>query len=78
MPLGRGFKPFVAWYGDMAMAPHLIELLGLGKITVELIFHPPVRLERFADRKALSAHCREVVAQGVAAANAGRALPPGP
>ena len=78
MPLGRGFKPFVAWYGDMTMAPHLIELLGLGKITVELIFHPPVRLERFADRKALSAHCREVVAQGVAAANAGRAPPPGP
>lgn len=71
MPLGRGFKPLVAWYGDMAMAPHLVELLGLGKITVELIFHPPVSLEAFPSRKALSAHCQEVVAQGVAAANAG-------
>ncbi len=73
MPLGRGFKPFVAWYGDMAMASHLFDLAGLGRITVDLIFHPPVARETFPSRKALSMHCQDVVARGVATANAGLA-----
>ncbi len=73
MPLGRGFKPFVAWYGDMAMASHLVELMGLGRISVDLIFHPPIALDAFPTRKALSLHCQDVVARGVAAANAGLA-----
>ena len=30
MPMGRSFRPFFAWYGDMALAPHLWRMLGLG------------------------------------------------
>ena len=73
MPLGRGFRPLVAWYGDTAMAPHALGLIGLGRITVDLIFHPPVAPDAFPTRKALSRHCQDVVARGAAAANAGRA-----
>lgn len=72
MPLGRAYRPFVAWYGDMAFAPHLWTLLGLGVIGVEVVFHPPVTLPEFPSRKALAEHCYKVVAAGVASAIAGR------
>src|SRR6266850_732404 len=39
MPVGRGFRPFVAWYGAMSMAPHLWRLLGLGTVDVVVEFH---------------------------------------
>ncbi len=68
----RAFRPFYAWYGDMTLAGHLFEALGLGKLTVEVIFHPPVTIADFADRKALSNHCHDVVAHGVTAALCGR------
>ena len=72
MPLGRLYRPFVAWYGDMEFAPHLWTLLGLGRIGVEVSFHPPVTLPEFPSRKALAEHCYKVVAAGVASAIAGR------
>ena len=34
MPLGRALRPFVAWYGDMEMVPHLWEALLAGPIEV--------------------------------------------
>ncbi|HVI52448.1 MAG TPA: lysophospholipid acyltransferase family protein [Candidatus Sulfotelmatobacter sp.] len=75
LPIGRIWRPFYAWYGDMDLAPHLWEALGMGSTTIEVEFHPPVRLEEFGSRKALSDHCHDVVSNGLVAANAGR-LPP--
>ena len=72
MPLSRAWKPFFAWYGDMDLAPHLWFMLGLGRTTVEVTFHDCVRLADFSSRRALSEHCRRMIAHGVAAANAGR------
>jgi 1-acyl-sn-glycerol-3-phosphate acyltransferase len=72
MPLGRALRPLVAWYGDMDLAPHLFTLLGLGKMTVDVFFHPTVRATDFPSRKDLARHCRDVVAGGVAGALAGR------
>jgi lyso-ornithine lipid O-acyltransferase len=72
MPLGRALRPLVAWYGDMELAPHLFTLLGLGRVTVEVVFHPPVRARDFGSRKDLARHCHEVVSGGVARALAGR------
>lgn len=72
MPLGRFYRPFVAWYGSMEFLPHLWGMLGLGRIGVEVAFHPPVTLADFATRKALAEHCYRVVAAGVASALAGR------
>jgi 1-acyl-sn-glycerol-3-phosphate acyltransferase len=73
MPLGRFYRPLVSWYGGMEVAPHLWMMLGLGAITVKVIFHQPVTLEEFGSRKALAAHCYKVVAVGLAAALSGRA-----
>jgi 1-acyl-sn-glycerol-3-phosphate acyltransferase len=71
-PMGRAFRPFYAWYGDMTLAGHLILALGLGKLTVEVIFHPVVTIADFSDRKGLANHCHDVVSHGVVAALAGR------
>jgi 1-acyl-sn-glycerol-3-phosphate acyltransferase len=72
VPMGRLYRPFFAWYGDMEMAPHLWTLLGLGIVTVSVEFHEPVNASAFPSRKALAAHCRTVVADGVARALSGR------
>lgn len=72
IPMGRALRPFYAWYGDMTLAGHLLRFLGLGRATVEVVFHRPVTLADFKDRKALSNHCHDVVAHGVVLALAGR------
>jgi len=72
MPMGRLYRPFFAWYGDMEMASHLWELLGLGVAGVSVEFHTPVMASAFPSRKALAAYCRGVIVDGVAAALSGR------
>lgn len=72
MPIGRQWRPLFAWYGAMDLAPHLWHLLGVGRLTVTLIFHPPVTLAELGSRKALAAHCQGVIARGLEGANSGR------
>ena len=72
LPLGRAQRHRIAWYGDMDLAPHLWRVLAMTRIGVEVRFHPPVRLGDFGDRKALSAHCHGVIAEGTAALLGGR------
>lgn len=78
MPLGRPIRPFIAWYGDMDLAPHLWFALGLGRITAVLRFHPPVTLAAFGSRKALAGHCQQTIGASLEAANTGRPLPVAP
>jgi 1-acyl-sn-glycerol-3-phosphate acyltransferase len=54
LPLGRSARSLVGWFGDMEMGSHAWELLQAGPLDVELAVGPPVRLEEFADRKALA------------------------
>lgn len=72
MPLGVGWRPFVAWYGDMEMMSHLWEVTRMGKLTAEVTFHAPVTLAQFASRKDLAAHCDRVTRAGFARLLAGR------
>jgi 1-acyl-sn-glycerol-3-phosphate acyltransferase len=72
MPMGIGWRPFVAWYGDMDLMPHLWQALRLGRVTVEVTFHEPVNSAAFADRKALARHCHRVTHHGVARLLTGR------
>lgn len=72
IPLGRFYRPFFAWYGEMTMPPHLWKVLGLGQLTVVVTFHEPVRLKDFGTRKRLSEYCARVIAEGLAAGLAGR------
>jgi 1-acyl-sn-glycerol-3-phosphate acyltransferase len=71
MPLGRGWRSHYTWYGDMELADHLWMAIGLGRLTVTLVFHEPVTLEQWGSRKALAEHCEKAVRKGVIAANRG-------
>jgi 1-acyl-sn-glycerol-3-phosphate acyltransferase len=48
MPIGREWRPYCAWYGAMDMPGHLWRVLGLGHITVDVRFHPPLDIARVA------------------------------
>lgn len=78
IPMGRAYRPFFAWYGDMTLGSHLWTMLGLGTVDVAVIFHEPVTLAQFGSRKALAEHCHRVISAGMAAALAGRAQPQQP
>ncbi|MBK3733210.1 1-acyl-sn-glycerol-3-phosphate acyltransferase [Azospirillum brasilense] len=75
IPMGIAFRPCYAWYGDMDLAPHLWTVFTLGRMTVEVEFHPPVTIEGFSSRKALADHCQRAVARGVERAVSGKPLP---
>ncbi|MGI9372246.1 MAG: 1-acyl-sn-glycerol-3-phosphate acyltransferase, partial [Hyphomicrobiales bacterium] len=65
LPMGRRRRPYLAWYGDMDLVPHLWTLLKQGRFEMELRFHDILDAENFADRKALALHCEEVVRDGL-------------
>ena len=57
---------FYGWWGDMDFGPHLLKVLALrhqGSVTV--IYHPPVKVDEFSDRKALALHLERVVREGM-------------
>jgi 1-acyl-sn-glycerol-3-phosphate acyltransferase len=72
LPIGRLLRPLFAWYGDMAMAPHLWTVLGLGTVEIVVEFHPPTMLEERGSRKALARYCEDAVGAGLASALSGR------
>jgi 1-acyl-sn-glycerol-3-phosphate acyltransferase len=73
LPMGRNWRSYFAWYGDMELADHIWLALGLGRAKVTVVFHPPVTMETLPSRKALADHCFIAVRRGVTLANAGRA-----
>ncbi|MEY8842123.1 lysophospholipid acyltransferase family protein [Cribrihabitans sp. XS_ASV171] len=58
-------RRFYAWWGDMDFGPHLLKLLAAARHgSVDLIYHPPVRVADFPDRKALAAALEDTVRAG--------------
>ncbi len=74
MPLGRTWRPYMAWYGDMTLGGHLWQVFCLGTWRVEVMFHPPVRRRQFANRKDLAQHCHDIVAVGMSSLLSGRPI----
>jgi 1-acyl-sn-glycerol-3-phosphate acyltransferase len=53
---------FYGWWGDMDFGSHLLKVLAQGRQgRVEVIYHPPVPVDAFAERKSLAAHCERVI-----------------
>jgi lyso-ornithine lipid O-acyltransferase len=75
LPIGRALRPLFAWYGSMALAPHLWTVLGLGTVEIVVEFHPPTTLAECGSRKALARYCEQRVAAGMANALSGRREP---
>lgn len=63
-PKGQDAR-FYGWWGDMTFGGHLLKVLATrrqGK--VELIYHTPVKVSDFKNRKELSAYCEKVIRDG--------------
>ena len=74
LPVGRRWMSIFAWVGDEDLITHLWRYLTAGPAQVIIEFHPPVSIEQFASRKALAAHCRDVIALATSEVHAGRQL----
>jgi len=63
----KGQDPrFYGWWGDMSFGSHLIKLLATSPHgSVMVLYHEPVRVDAFADRKALARHAESVVRSGM-------------
>lgn len=72
LPLQRPERPFVTWYGDMELVPHLWDMVRRGPIEAVVVFHPPLAAGTADSRKRVAAAAQDAVARGVAAAIAGR------
>lgn len=76
IPVVRAIRHKISWVGDMEFLPHVVQVMRLSQIKSTIHFHAPVHLEDFESRKALAAHCQNVVNQGVRLANSGRLMVP--
>lgn len=60
-PRGRDAR-FYGWWGSQDLGPHLLKVLAQRRNgEVELVYHEPVQVSEFADRKALAAYCEKTV-----------------
>ncbi|WP_224823760.1 1-acyl-sn-glycerol-3-phosphate acyltransferase [Cognatishimia sp. MH4019] len=58
---------FYGWWGDMGFAPHLLKTLAAKRPgAVEIIYHAPVAVAAFDDRKALARAMEDAVRGGLA------------
>jgi 1-acyl-sn-glycerol-3-phosphate acyltransferase len=61
LPIDITQWPDIAWYGDMDFIPHLFNVLSLGPIDAELVFLPPLTVDKKAGRKELSSQCQAMI-----------------
>ncbi len=58
---------FYAWWGDFNMWEHLKQVLSSpGGGFVSVLFHNPVKVSEYSDRKALASACEQIVRTGYA------------
>ncbi|MCL4187392.1 MAG: 1-acyl-sn-glycerol-3-phosphate acyltransferase [Rhodobacteraceae bacterium] len=71
-PPGRDPR-FYGWWGDMDFGAHLLQVLAAPRQgAVDVVFHPPLRVADYPDRKALAAACEAVVRAGLSLPEAAR------
>lgn len=54
LPLLRHQRPHIAWYGDMDLAPHLMDFIKADPLDVTLIWCSPISTEQALSRKELA------------------------
>jgi 1-acyl-sn-glycerol-3-phosphate acyltransferase len=73
LPLGRGDRPLVGWYGDMEMQSHAWQLLKAGPLDVVVRIGPPVSLIDYKGRKELAEKTERAIRADVVRILRGRA-----
>ena len=72
VPLGRRYRPLVAWYGGMDMAPHFLAVLKAGPLDVEITWGEPIGYDVGSDRKAIARTAEKAVREMTTKALTGR------
>jgi 1-acyl-sn-glycerol-3-phosphate acyltransferase len=75
-PMGRTMRPYCAWYGDVGLVPHMWQLLGLGKVSIEVEFHDFITVTHESKRKELATKCHHIISSGLSEALSGRSPKP--
>jgi len=63
MPTHRKQRPFIAWYGDMDLVPHIKGILTQTPITVELRFSEAILLSDFENRQKMAQYLEKSMRQ---------------
>jgi lyso-ornithine lipid O-acyltransferase len=74
VPIGRGLRERVAWYGDADLIPHLLRVLASGAVDVTVSWGDAMSYDMSADRKAITREAEKSVRRMTTAAL--RAAPP--
>ncbi|MTI44674.1 lyso-ornithine lipid acyltransferase [Roseibium hamelinense] len=74
LPMGRQFRPGVAWYGDMELAGHLWGVFVNGALDVIVTWGEPTLVHHETDRKALTVQMENQVRSMTVAALTGAAV----
>lgn len=72
LPLGRQWRPKVAWVGDEALPPHLMGIAREGAVDVTVCFGEPIAYDRDGDRKRVTAAAEKAVRRMMSGAILGR------
>ena len=72
LPLTQNLRSFYAWYGDMTMLPHLWQIFKCSRVTVDVMFHPPLNPREVTSRKVMALQCQAAVAEGISQCVSGR------
>ena len=72
LPMGRLWRPRVAWYGDMELASHLWGVLRRGPVDVTVTLGEPIEVPASADRKKVTREAERAVRGATLAALQGR------
>lgn len=73
VPLSRGLRQRVAWYGDAELVPHLLAVLASGAVDVTVSWGAATAYDMSADRKAITRDAERSVRRMTAAALRGAA-----
>lgn len=72
MPMGRQWRPLVAWIGGQELPEHLLAIAREGAVDVTVSFGAPIAFDREGDRKRVTAAAERAVAAMLADALTGR------
>jgi 1-acyl-sn-glycerol-3-phosphate acyltransferase len=68
VPMGRGLRERVAWYGDADLMPHLLDVLASGAVDVTVSWGEAAAYDVSADRKAIARDAEQSVRRMTVAA----------
>jgi 1-acyl-sn-glycerol-3-phosphate acyltransferase len=76
LPTGRAARPLFAWYGDMDIGSHFWRLAQHKGLRASVLLHQPLDPLKFDSRKALTAACWNMVADGASTLRQNRPAKP--